>query len=245
MNRYFSSFLITSFLYVGLISTYLYSLDTTKTVKQDTKKEEQKVRFCIITQQKKIKKIKQIKPKTKIKKPKKTVVKKIKPKKKKIKKIQKPKPKKVKPIVKKIEPKIKEINEPIVEKIEKVEKTPREEPIKREVQQNIPVVQKIDTKEIERKNLLKEQYFNNIKNKISKNKSYPRKAVRRGIQGDVKVEFIISPTGELISFKILEGKRVFNKSIQKAINRSFPFLPPQDVFTSNITLTLTVRYTLH
>jgi len=132
-----------------------------------------------------------------------------------------------------------------VQKVEAVKKTVVKPPIKKIVKKVLPEVPQINTQEIQRKNLLKKRYFNDIKTRINKNKSYPKRAIRRGVQGDTKVKFILSSKGELLSFKILEGKKIFNGSVQKAIKNSFPFLAPQDLFSEDIILTLTIKYTLN
>ncbi|MCK5110466.1 MAG: TonB family protein [Arcobacteraceae bacterium] len=248
MNRYFSSFLITAFLYIILIASYLYSLDNQKIIKSVTKKSEQTVKFTVIVQQrpqpepKKIEKPKPkpkpiVKPKPKPK-PKPIVKPKPKPK---PKPIEKPKPKpKPKPIVK---PKPKPIEKPkeIIKKEYKkqiVQKT--------QIKQNKSVVKKaIDTLLIEKQTILRNQYYTKIKNTINKNKSYPKIAIRRGIQGEVKIKFTISPKGELISYKIIEGKKIFKKSVVIAIKNSFPLEAPKGLFKNNLDLFISIKYNLH
>ena len=66
MNRYFSSFFITTFLYIILISAYLYSLNNTKIITSQATKSEQTVKFTVIQEEKpKPKPIVKEKPKTK------------------------------------------------------------------------------------------------------------------------------------------------------------------------------------
>ena len=89
------------------------------------------------------------------------------------------------------------------------------------------------------------KYYSQIKQTIDKNKSYPQVAVRRGIQGEVKIQFTISKDGELLSYKILDGQKIFFKSISEAIQNSFPLTPPNDIFTSNLDLKLTLHYKLY
>ena len=122
--------------------------------------------------------------------------------------------------------------------------------------QQIPAVPKKQTKQIVTKQQNKQSlnneikakqniYFTNLKKRIDKYKSYPKKAVRRGIQGSVKVNFTLSCNGELISYKIIEGKKIFKKSVIKAIKNSFPFKPPTGIFTKDISFTLTIKYSLY
>jgi protein TonB len=88
-------------------------------------------------------------------------------------------------------------------------------------------------------------YYTQIKEHINKNKSYPKIAVKRGIEGVVKVQFTISKRGELISFQMIEGKRIFKNSILNAVTNSFPLKPPKGALTSNTKLSLMVQYKLN
>lgn len=261
MNRYISSFVATSLLYVTLMATFLYAYQEPKIAEQKNKKSEQNVRFTIVSQ-----KLEKPKPKKIVKKiePKKVepkkIVKKVKPKKVEPKKIvKKVIPKKVVPkkIVKKIEPK--KVIEKIVEKVEPkkiVKKIVKVDEPKRIIENKI-----VEQKELLKKSILKDQitknenlkkqralekkiYLEKLKETINKNKSYPRTAVRREIEGDVKLTLTVSPSGELICFEIIEGDRVFKKSIKKAMEKSFPFKPKEDILLSNLDLSLTISYKL-
>ena len=89
-----------------------------------------------------------------------------------------------------------------------------------------------------------ERYFTELKNRIDANKTYPKFARERNIEGSVLVEFTISPEGKLISYTIVEGKQVFHKSVQEAILKSFPFPMKESLFVSDLTVKLTIGYTL-
>ncbi|MEA3289706.1 MAG: energy transducer TonB, partial [Campylobacterota bacterium] len=224
MNRYISSLTITLLLYSSLAAAFLYSYDKPTAINSKALKSEQNVKFTIISQQK---------PQPKKEKPKKIekkepIKKEIKKKKveKKPKKIKKPTPKKV------------EKKEPVKKEIKKKPKK-KVEPKKKKEQKQISQIKQNRSKtksisNLEEKNILKEKqdhYFKKIKETIAKNKNYPKVAVRRGIQGEVSVKFCISTTGELLSFDILKGKKIFHKSVKKAIEKSFPISAPQGVLT--------------
>jgi len=215
MNRYLFSFLITLVLYIVLFGTYLYSKESKNNIQQSIQKSNQIVKFRVIRKDTR-------KPKALIKK-----VPKIVKKRKETKILKKLVTQKLKPQIKKTT--IKEI---------KKEKIPQKKIVKN-------ITKQIDIHQIRKEKLLKERYYTKIKERINRNKSYPRKALKRGIEGDVKVEFKISNTGKIISSKVIQGKKVFHKSIKKAINDSFPLLPPEGLFSQNITLTLTLRYILY
>ena len=220
MNRYLKAFAITLFIYISVLATFLYSVDTAIPFKQEQIKSNQEVRFTII--QESIHKAKQKKETKLIQK----VIKKSKPieKKKTIDKVVK------KETVKKIKHKTKE-NSVTKKQIKK----------NKYIQEN-----KINHEErLKKRKHTQNKYYTKIKNTINQNKSYPKIAVKRGIEGVVKIKFTISKNGELVSFKILEGKRVFKKSIIKAIQNSFPIPPPKNLLSSNKSLSLMIDYKLY
>ena len=105
---------------------------------------------------------------------------------------------------------------------------------------------KIDEKlNLQKIDAQKQIYFSKIKQTLDKNKIYPRIAVKRAIEGSVKVQFTLTQYGELISFEILDGQRIFKKSIAKAIQKSFPIKPPSDIFKENLDLFVTLNYKLY
>ncbi len=179
---------------------------------------------------------KKTKPVKKVEEPKK-IVKKPKPIKKKIEK-----PKK---IVKKIEPQKKIVKKEVKPEPKKVE----EQKVVQNIVQQKPTAAKalkkdktVDAKTIEKMQL---NYFATVSEIINKNKSYPRRAVLRHMQDDVKVQFMISPMGELISFDILEGLKIFHKSARLAIEKSFPIQPPRGILKTNTKVSLILSYRLN
>ncbi|MBT4030451.1 MAG: hypothetical protein HOF16_02925, partial [Campylobacteraceae bacterium] len=62
---------------------------------------------------------------------------------------------------------------------------------------------------------------------------------------DMQISFIISPKGELISYKILKGNKIFKKSVIRAIKNSFPLETPKGIFASNLNLQINIKYILH
>lgn len=263
MNRYFSSFLITSLLYTSLVASIFYVSDSnplTKAVKQESK-DQNKLQISFVNPVKKVIEEKEI-VKKEIKK---HIPKKIEKKQKIVKKeIKKtiPKPKKEivkkeivkketkKQISKKIEKK-QEVQEVVKNRIKKKEKIVKKETkntplasVSKKVEKTkaSKIKQNIESKNIKK---LQSQYFASLQKKINENKRYPKRAKIRNIQGDVKVEFMISPKGELLSFKIIDGRKLFFKSTKKAIEDCFPFSTPIGVLSKNTTVKLTLAYRLY
>ena len=233
MNRYIQSFALTFILYVSIFISFLYSFDEIESINPTQKKGEQIVKFTILQEPK---------PKEK---------KEVITQKKEIKKVEK-KSIQQKTITKKIKPKeIEQKKNTILQK----KKTPEEKKViktkqtivKQQIKQNKSLLKNtINHQDIVKKRKLNQnKYYNKIKQTINQNKSYPRIAIKRGIEGIVKINFTISKHGELLSFNILEGKRVFKKSIAQAVKNSFPLTPPKDLLTSNTSLSLKIAYKLY
>lgn len=245
---------------VALLSPPVKEVKKVETKKKEIKKDPEKK-----PKEKIVKKIEE--PKMIEKKPPKKIVKKeikkpkAKPKKVVEKIVKKDLPKKQEPEKKK-ELKAKEIVKKKVETLkEAVQKKPEvkkeivkeiiKEPLQKVVnsapKKAAPKVVKRDDKEIEAKkiNELKSRYFASLQEKLNENKSYPKRARVRNIEGDIKVEFEISPSGELLSFRIVDGRKLFFRSTKKAIESIFPFKPPMGVISKNTTIKLTLAYRLN
>jgi len=229
MNRYTKSFSITIVLYVLVSITFLYSFDKNDTLPSQQTKSDQSVKFTIIQEAHEKKSVE--------KKPHKKIVKKEIPKK----VIEK------KYITKKILPKKKK---EIIKKVEKIVKKEQKKSYqleKKQIRKNDTTVknekQIIDNTKQNKQNI--QIYYSQIKERINTNKSYPKMAIKRGIEGVVKVQFTISKNGELLSFHIIEGKRIFKKSISEAVKNSFPLTPPKNLLTKNTSLSLMINYRLY
>lgn len=240
--RYTKALIITLLIYGSFFALYYY-LNIDEKIKIAPKPSIEEVKFTIISQeppQKKVEPQKEIIKKVeKIREPKKVEIKKEPPKKVEIEK----------EVVKKIEPKKVEVKKEVLEKIVKqvVKKIEIKKEIVQPVQEKkyIPKTQikKNKTKEIQE--TLKQKYFSKIKNSINKNKIYPKRAIKRDMQGDVKVKFIISKYGELLNIDILDGRTIFHKSVRKAIENSFPIRPEDGLFIKDVELDLMISYRLN
>ena len=253
MNRYLLSFIITFILYISLFASYILYFNnepTNKTQKvenkrvsfniiQNTPKKKEPIEKQSIKKQIVQEKIKPAKAKKIIKE------KKVKPKKKIVKKIKKKviKKKKIKKTNKKVQ---KHIQKKIAKKVVKKELV---KPVKNNKKQC--ETKNITTKTAQKKptlvsnKLAKQKYFSQIKSLINKNKIYPKRAIKRGIQGVVNVEFTINKNGQLVSINNLDGKSIFFKSIKKAISKTFPFAPPKGLFKKDMVLNLKLVYKLN
>jgi len=86
----------------------------------------------------------------------------------------------------------------------------------------------------------KSRFIARLKAKINANKSYPRIARKRGMQGSVKVRFRITSAGKL-SGLTASGARIFINSAKKAVKKAFPLSVRGVSLPMNVALTLNYR----
>lgn len=87
-------------------------------------------------------------------------------------------------------------------------------------------------------------FFRCVKEKINRNKEYPRIAKRRSVEGDTKINFTIFPDGS-IKIHNIEGKKVFINKSREALLDSFPMRIPQDLLmTFPVKLNISLSYRL-
>ena len=87
--------------------------------------------------------------------------------------------------------------------------------------------------------LKKANFINLIRNNINKNKSYPRIAKRRGMQGSVTVSFTLLANGKIVNL-VVRGKKVFRSSARRAVEKSFPM----NVKNAPLVLPKKIKFTL-
>lgn len=256
--RYSSSFLISSFIYliIGLVS--LSFLENSKLLK---KPPEPVIKIAVITPVPKIipKKVVTpivptpqppvIVPPKKIEKPKPKPKPKRKPKPKKIiqKVVKKPKPKPkrvIKRVVKKRtpRPRLKTTPKRVIKESKPIYHTQAPTKVVKAVATPPVIVQpKVD------KSAEKRAFLNQIRSKIIANKKYSKMALRRHIEGSVKVKFDITTNGSVNNIRFLSGKTILQKSVRKAITKSFPISIPsslKDQFPM-YNISVTVNFKIH
>jgi protein TonB len=147
-----------------------------------------------------------------------------------------------------VKPKV--LPEPVPEKKEKKpepkKKKPKKKRVKKKSKKRLSAQRMkgnprrgVSKQESSRKN----RFLAQIRQKINRNKSYPKIARRRGMQGVVKVRFTILANGN-VGHIAVNGPKVFHRSAQNAVKRAFP------VNTANVPISLpksvniTLRYKL-
>ncbi len=223
MNRYLSSFILSTLIYVSLFaSAFAFFSEESENFSDKNVNTPNVISVCMVTPEKP-KPIKKKVSEKKVKK--KKIVKKDKP---------KPKPKKALP-------KKEEIKNEIKEEAQE-EKITTEESTKAHTQQVIA-----NKKSQNNHDAIKAKqniFFTKLRNRINENKSYPRSARRRGIQGSVEVKFNLCRDGNVKNIKFLSGKKIFERSVIEAIEASFPIEVDEALFVFPKEFKISVDYIL-
>jgi len=144
------------------------------------------------------------------------------------------------PVIEKSIPKAK----PIVKKIVK-KKIVKKKRVKKKRAKKKTVKRKVRTKKSSSRKKAspakKNKFLNQLRAKISRNKTYPRIAQRRGMQGSVKVRFTILRNGSVSNIRIT-GKKVFHSSAKSAVKKAFPVNTKNAPLSLPTTVNLTLRY---
>jgi TonB family protein len=90
----------------------------------------------------------------------------------------------------------------------------------------------------------RQDYIARLLERINAHKVYPKTAQRSHIEGDVTVEFTVSPTGDLVSLTIMEGKQIFHKATKEAFYKSFPCPMSEQLFSADTTFRVALSYSL-
>ena len=85
------------------------------------------------------------------------------------------------------------------------------------------------------------RFYKKIRVKINQNKSYPKIAKRRRMQGSVKVTFTVLRNGK-VSNILLNGPKVFYNSARHAVKSAFPISVTNIPVTLPATVHITLRY---
>ncbi|MBU1667593.1 energy transducer TonB [bacterium] len=223
-TRYGFSFLISSFIYVILGLLSLSFLENSTLLK---KSPEAVIKIAIINPIPEIIPQKIITPiipapePVVVVPPKKVEKPKLEPKKiiKKVVKKPKPKPKKV---IKKPTPK------PTPKKIVKESKPVHHTQAPTKVLQAVATAQAAVSPKVN-KSAEKRAFLNQVRSKIIANKKYSKIALRRHIEGSVKVKFDIIANGSVSNIRFVNGKPILQKSVREAITKSFPIRIPNSL----------------
>lgn len=89
-----------------------------------------------------------------------------------------------------------------------------------------------------------DMFLSTLTQRINSNKSYPKSARRRGIEGAVDIRFEVCSDGKVENITVVSGKRIFKKSAINAILKSFPIEVDSALFDFPHQFNLTLVYVL-
>lgn len=249
MNRHISSFLIALVLYVSVVGLVLYqSNDDIFCDKKSPENSVRRVCFSVVSEEVPVQKHTPKETKRVEKKVERKVQKRAE------KKVEKVAPKK-EPLPKTVpetteEPASEAIEEMIEEPAEKMEVAQPEEAPTEVVTTAEQAAEKAAVtaiqKEIDQELLQARQdrFLSHLVEKINRNKSYPRIARRRGMEGSVEVAFHILSDGSVNNIKLVSGRKVFSQSAFEAISKSFPVQVDSAIFDFPKEFRVTLAYVL-
>ena len=90
-------------------------------------------------------------------------------------------------------------------------------------------------------------YFTSLRKSVELVWTYPREAVRRGLQGEVGVEFTIMKDGSVKRVKVIRssGHKILDRSVVEAIKLASPYTPlPDGLEKQKLTIVGGFRYVL-
>ncbi|WP_345975999.1 TonB family protein [Sulfurimonas sp. HSL3-7] len=256
MNRHVSSFLITLVLYLSVAGLIIYqSNDDNYCDKKSPDEHVGRVCFSVIDEQLPVQKHVPKEKKTD-KRAEKKIEKRVE------KKVTKRVEKRIEKKVEKAIPKKEPLPEPVPEAFEeeaaetipeptatqeiaKVEPEQAEHPANTEPKMEKAAETRIQ-KELDKELLQARQdrFLASLVERINRNKSYPKSARRRGIEGSVKVGFQLSSDGSVGNITLISGRKVFKKSAFEAIAKSFPIEVDSAIFDFPKEFKVTLAYVL-
>jgi len=146
---------------------------------------------------------------------------------------------KPKPVVKKIVKK-KVAKKKVIKKKRVKKKSTKKKSTKKKVTKRKTTTKKASSKK-KASPAKKNAFLSRIRSKINKNKTYPRIAQRRGMQGSVKVKFTILSNGKVGNISV-SGSKVFHKSAKSAVKNAFPISARNAPVSLPMTVNFTLRY---
>lgn len=252
MNRQTRSFLITLTLYLSVAGFILYELsDTDYSDKKSPDAHAARVCISVISkappvqtqppkEQKKVVKKKVVKKREVVKKVEKEITKVVK----KEKLVEEPAREVVEKVVQE------EVPEVVEEPVEMQELAESEEEQTETLETSTPASDKAAVANVQKEfdselmQAKRDMFMATLTKEINKNKTYPKSARRRGIEGNVEISFEICSNGNVDNITVISGKETFKKSAIEAIAKSFPIEVEKTLFDFPHKFTVTLAYNL-
>ena len=82
-----------------------------------------------------------------------------------------------------------------------------------------------------------------LQQRVNRHRRYPKQAIKRGLEGDVRIKAMININGTLISAEVQSGHRAFHSNSLKSLKQALPYPPPTGT-SQPITIVFTIHYKL-
>lgn len=82
-----------------------------------------------------------------------------------------------------------------------------------------------------------------LQQRINQHRHYPRQAIKRRLESDVRVKAVINPDGSLAHANVLSGHRSFHGDSLRSLQQALPFPPPKGT-NQPISIVFTIHYKL-
>lgn len=92
---------------------------------------------------------------------------------------------------------------------------------------------------------IRQRYLAELMAHIEEHKWYPKSARRRGIQGEVKVSFLLLPDGSIRDVEVRHGPKVLTVAAAKAVARAEPMPAPPAEVHCPLRCEFSMRYALN
>ena len=129
----------------------------------------------------------------------------------------------------------------VVEKKKEIKKKAKKKPTKKKKRKTSS--RQASSKQSQSSPAEKNKFWNTLRRKIDKKKSYPRIAKKRGMEGVVTVKFTILRSGNVGNISV-KGPKIFHNSAKKAVKKAFPINVQKAPVSFPQSINLKLRYQL-
>ncbi|MES9857603.1 MAG: TonB family protein [Sedimenticola sp.] len=91
----------------------------------------------------------------------------------------------------------------------------------------------------------KDHFLANLLARIEENKSYPKAARRKNLEGSIKVTFTLGCNGSVENLKASGGHKLLKRSAKQAVNASLPLPKPPTGISCPMLINYNMAYTLN
>ena len=144
--------------------------------------------------------------------------------------------------VKKIVKKEEKPKKKVVKKKKETKKTTKKKEVKKKKKRQTASRQ-ASRKQNQSSTAEKNKFWNTLRRKIDKKKSYPHIAKKRGMEGIINVKFTILRNGNVGNISV-NGPKIFHNSARQAVKKAFPINVQESPVSLPTSINIKLRYQL-